>query len=114
MAEVRKLVGDKQGYLEAIKRMEIERNNLLNNHPERVQGNCTLAEAVIEEGLYLANNNIVYWFYALANADPDLNGDRRSTLEMRFNALNKMLFTVSGNDESVREYLMANGCGDWE
>jgi len=112
MAEAMKLIGDKPGFQNAIQGMENDITNFI-NHPEKVGGKCKIAQAVVEEGLYLKNNNIIYEIYSdLLNGNPQVpippSGTDSTIWDETF--ISKALYKVSGNENKVKSYLIQNGC----
>jgi len=99
MLEALRLMGAEDLYEERLKPMKEEAARL-----KATANNCTAAETAIEESLYLENPKVVYLYYRklVIGWQKDM-ADRQA----RFN---RMFYAASGNQASVKQYLITHGC----
>lgn len=107
MAEAMREIGETDDYQQAMKNMQAEALRLeqeLRDGKITDPKQCTVAETLVEERIYLADSRSVYAFYRkLAVSRNPSQTDR----ETRFN---RMFYLVSGPKPEVRQFLIENGC----
>jgi hypothetical protein len=108
MAEATRAVGDEQQYQLDIKRMRSESQRLHNElESGKYKGNpkeCSIAQAQVEERLYLENPKLLSMYYMKL---PPANGDDQADRNARFN---RMFFVVSNANPEIKKFLTAH-CG---
>ena len=109
MAEADHSLGDTNQYERDIKNMQAESQRL---KEELVSGKfkgdpkeCSIAQAQVEESLYLENPKLVLMFYLKL---PPARGASQAERDARFN---RMFYTVSSANPEVKKLLVDHGCG---
>jgi hypothetical protein len=109
MAEAARAVGDEEQYQLDIKRMRTEAKRL---HDELQSGKykgdpkeCSIAQAQVEESLYLDNPKLVSMFYLKL---PPAQGNSQAERDARFD---RMFLVVSSAKPEIKRFLTDHRCG---
>jgi hypothetical protein len=100
MAEAIRLIGDAETYSTRLSQMKEESARL-----NETANSCKLAEISLEESLYLQNPKVVYAYYR------KLQLGMEHDIALRQARFNRMFYLVSGDQASVRQFLLDRGCG---
>ncbi|HKF20252.1 MAG TPA: hypothetical protein VKE93_01710 [Candidatus Angelobacter sp.] len=108
MAEATRAIGDDEQYQIDIKRMQAESKRLYDElQSGKYQGNpkeCSIAQAQVEERLYLENPKLVSMYYLKL---PPAKGNSQAERDARFN---QMFYVLSGPKPEVKKFL-TDHCG---
>jgi hypothetical protein len=109
MVEVERSLGDTKQYQRDITNMQSESQRLKEELTSgKYKGDpkeCSLAQAQVEESLYLENPRLVSMFYLKL---PPAKGNSQAERNARFN---RMFYTVSSANPEVKKLLTDHGCG---
>jgi hypothetical protein len=108
MAEATRAIGDDEQYQIDIKRMQAESKRLYDElQSGKYKGNpkeCSIAQAQVEERLYLENPKLVSMYYLKL---PPAKGNSQAERDARFN---QMFSVVSSDNREVKKFL-TDHCG---
>lgn len=110
MAEAMKEIGETDDYERAIKEMKAEAPRLVQElQSGKITGpkQCAVAEAQVEETLYLADSRAAYAFYR------KLVISRNANIADRQARFGRMFWVVSGPKPEVKKFFLDNGCASF-
>jgi hypothetical protein len=111
MAEAERSLGDTAQYQRDTRNMQSEaqrlKDELENGKYKGSPKECSLAQAQVEESLYLENPKLVEMFYLKL---PPAKGNSQQERDARFN---RMFYTVSSANAEVKKMLTDHGCGQF-
>jgi hypothetical protein len=111
LAEATRVIGDVKTYDWRMTRMKVESQNLEKEFQEgqvKPQSQCTAANTLFDELLYLKDIRVVYQYYEWLLRNPDKATGQENTIEHAQARFNRMFDAVSKGE--ARRFMAERGC----